>query len=139
VVWTAKLEDIGDTVTLGVRGKAAEKLKVGAQFDWTKETSKYPMSLTNVGTTAFTYPAGTAPVPDIHTRITRVSLFGQYAMRKNADLRVDYVYERLTTDDWTWMMSSATGQNFTYGDGTQVINNPKQTNHYIGVRYVYKF
>lgn len=137
----AHLEDVGNTFGFGLRGNAMARLKVGADLLWARNNSKYPetLTLTGVGTTVF--PAGfVGPLPDIKNRLTRLSLFAQYAIQKNADLRLDLVHERWRTDDWTWMF--ANGTPFTYGattDGTTVTANPKQVSNFVGVRYVYRF
>lgn len=79
-------------------------------------------------------------VPDVTSTATRFKLFGEYALNKSADLRIDLIHERWKSDDWTWFFSS--GNNFQYGtttDGTTVIVDPKQNANFVGVRYIYKF
>lgn len=79
-------------------------------------------------------------VPDITSTATRIKLFAQYALQKNAELHVDLIHERWKSDDWTWIYSS--GAPFQYGtatDGTAVIVDPKQSATLVGVRYIYKF
>lgn len=141
--WEANLRDIGDAVGLGLRGRVNPKLKIGADLQWTRTHSQYPQTFTNTGATVgtTTYLAGTSgPLPDIHNYMTTLRLFAEYALQKNADLRVDLVHERWRTDDWTWLM--ANGTTWAYGsttDGTTVIADPKQSATFLGVRYIYKF
>jgi predicted porin len=140
----AHLEDIGDTFGAGVRGSLGTKLKAGLDFLFSKNVNKYPESLTLSGAGTL-YPASGAvsavgPLPNITNKMTRVNLHAVYALQKNADLRLDYIYEQWRTDDWSWMF--ANGTPFTYGattDGTQVVQAPKQTSNFIGARYIYRF
>ena len=71
--------------------------------------------------------------------MARLALFAQYAVKKNADIRVDFVHERWDTDDWSWQFANGTA--FTYGgaDGTTVIAHDKQVSNFVGLRYNYRF
>jgi predicted porin len=72
--------------------------------------------------------------------VTRLKLFTEYALQKNADLRVDVIFENWESDDWQWVYSS--GLAWQYGtatDGTTVITDPKQNAIFLGARYTYKF
>jgi MtrB/PioB family decaheme-associated outer membrane protein len=136
----ANLEDIGDTIGAGMRGVLTPRLRVGGDVLYSKNVNKYPetITLTGAGTV---FPTGaTGPLPEITNKLTRFKLYAVYALRKSAEVRVDYIHERWKTDDWSWMF--ADGSAFTYGattDGTQVIQAPKQTVDFIGVRYIYRF
>jgi len=113
---------------------------LGADLQWTRNTSKYPETLTLLQAGP-TLPAGVAtPLADIHNKLTRLKLFATYAIRKNAEVRLDLIHERWETDDWSWLFANGTA--FTYGtttDGTTVTSNPKQTSNFVGIRYVYRF
>ena len=136
----ANLEDIGDTFGLGLRGMLMPKLKTGVDLLYSKNVNKYPesLSLSGAGTA---YPTGAVgPLPNITNKLMRLNLHAIYALQKSAELRVDYIYERWQTDDWSWMF--ADGTPFTYGtttDGTQVVQAPKQSSNFIGARYIYRF
>jgi hypothetical protein len=85
------------------------------------------------------------PLPDITNKLARLKLFGVYELQKSSELRLDLIYERWETDDWTWTF--ADGSPFIYGadvpapavDGTTVITKPKQVSTFIGGRYIYRF
>jgi predicted porin len=140
----AHLEDIGDTFGAGVRGVLMPKLKAGVDLLYSKNVNKYPESITLLGAgTVFPSSGGVnavGPLPNITNKLTRVNLHAIYALRKNSDLRFDYIYEQWKTDDWSWMFAG--GAPFTYGattDGTQVVQAPKQSSNFIGARYIYRF
>ena len=146
----AHLRDRGESIGLGARGKVGTKFTLGADLQWTRNHSSYSedVALTGIfnASTGFgtRYPisAGVTavPLPDIENKLSRLKLFGVYALQKNADLRVDLIHERWKTDDWSWMF--ANGTPFTYGtttDGTTVTANQKQISNFVSVRYIYKF
>lgn len=68
-----------------------------------KKESRYPgtITFTGAGTVAFPSYSGhtvNGPLPDIHNQLLRLKLFGSYAIRKNADMGVDFIHERWHTD-----------------------------------------
>jgi MtrB/PioB family decaheme-associated outer membrane protein len=140
---TSHLQDIGNSFGLGVTGQVSPKFKVGGNLQWMRSRATYLDVITTDPTNPGAdpaYPAGMSPLPEIKNTITRINLYGQYAIKKNADLRVDLIHERWSTDDWTWQFS--TGSDFVYGspnDGTTVITDPKQNATLLGVRYIHKF
>lgn len=129
--WDANINNKGDSFGLGLRGQATAKLVVGTNLDWVRSVSKYEQT----GGT----PAGTnVKLPDITNRITRLHLYGKYAVQKNATIQVDLIRESWRTDDWTWAFSN--GSPFNYAtEGTRVINSLDQAATFAGVRYTYKF
>lgn len=123
------LKDTGRSVGLGIDGRATDKLKVGADFEWTRVEAEYNDD-----------PASDLPLPDIESTATKVGLFAEYAVQKNADVRLDVLYQRWKTDDWSWQF--ADGSPFIYGttsDGTRVTQDPKQSATFVGVSYRYRF
>lgn len=154
----AHLKDKGDSIGLGLKGAINNKLKVGANLQWTRITSSIqqaftvlpsnPSAVTGSTTTGTSvYASGTVAeqLPDIESTMTKLNLYAEYALRKNADLRFDVVHTRWKSDDWTWMMGS-TLDPWVYGagtgtttDGTTVITDPKQSATFVGIRYNYKF
>jgi len=140
----AKLEDNGTSFGAAVRGTLVPKLKVGAEFLYSKNVNRYPETLTLTGA-GTAYPSAppvfaVGPLKDITNTLTRLKLNATYALRKNADVRVDYMHERWQTDDWSWLF--ADGTPFTYGattDGTQLVQPSSQSADFIGVRFIYKF
>ena len=126
--------DTGTSFGLGMTGRPHDKVSIGADLQWTRNKSKYPETVTTLAAGPV-YPANvTGPLPDIENKLTRLKFHGTYALSKNSDLRLDYVYERWQTDDWSWLFSD--GSAFTYGtttDGTRVLTTPKQTSNFVGL------
>lgn len=132
----ADQKDTGNAVGGGLTGKINAKTKLGVDLSWAKDES----SITQRRWNTVGVPVAVTQVPDITSTATRIKLFGEYALRKNADLRIDLIHERWKSDDWTWTYSNGTA--FQYGtttDGTAVTVDPKQDATFVGVRYTHKF
>lgn len=130
------LTDTGDSVGLGVKGLVNPKLKIGADAQWTRTLSEYDQRLVPSGA-GLLYEAGMVPLKDIKNTLTKLSLFAEYSLKKNAELRFDLIHERWKTDDWSWQF--ANGSPFVFNDGTMVLTHPEQNTTFVGARYIYKF
>ena len=126
LVWAAALKNTGDSLGLGLRGKPFQWLEVGGDLSYSDLKDEYGQQ--RIGGAA----GAVEPLPDINTRLTRLQVFGKYALRKNAEVRLDYIYDRFKTDDWTWT-------SFTFLDGTTLTQEPLQKVNFIGVSYYYRF
>ena len=145
----ARLEDTGDSFGIGTQGRVGGKTRIGADFQWIRNTNRYPESLTLAGAgSTFPVSAGQTvigPLPDIENKLTRLKFFATYAAQKNAELRFDFIHERWTTNDWSWLFADGTPYTYTGGtapnffDGTTVTQSPKQTSNFLGIRYIYRF
>ncbi len=142
------LIETGDSLGFGVRGKVSGRLKVGGDVESFRSVNEYKQSLTLLdGRPRYqsTIAAGTTivPTPDITNTLLRFKLYAQYAVQKNADVRVNVIHEKWSTDDWSWMMFPASGATpFAFGtttDGTTVTAAPKQNSTFVGIRYLYRF
>jgi len=134
------LQDIGNSFGLGLEGTVNPKLQIGADLEWTRTRSEYEQSLVTSGAGTLFYANTIGPLPDIRSTASKLNLFAEYAVSGNADLRLDFVYERWRTNDWTWEFSDGTP--FIYGttqDGTVVIADDRQSSTFVGLRYKYNF
>lgn len=123
--WDASLREVGDAIGAGLRGKPYAWLDVGADVLYSRDKSEFRLSTTTAGAVA-------SSLPDAHYNVTRLSLFAKYALQKNTGVRLSYIYERWSTDDWTWTT-------WTYTDGTRVLQEPTQKVHFIGVSLYYRW
>jgi MtrB/PioB family decaheme-associated outer membrane protein len=120
--WQARLRTRGEAYGLGVRGKVTRAIEIGADVQYGADTNTYNLN-------AVLPPA--ALLPNIDTRRTTVRMFGQYAVQKNMSVRLDLIYDRFHTTDWTYT-------NFVYADGTTGANlNASST--FLGLSLVYRF
>ena len=126
-VFNAALRNVSHSVGAGLRGKPMAKLDIGGDFSHTDIKDAYFQQPLTAGNTS------ASPLPDISTRLTRFNLFAKYALeKKNSGVRLDYIYDRFSTNDYTWTT-------FTYVDGTTVNRDPNQSVHFIGVSYYYRW
>ena len=101
-----------------MRGKPYSWLETGADFSYSHISDENRQQAI-VG-------AATSVIPDFATKLTKLNLFAKYAMKKDTALRLNYIFDRFETNDWTW-------SNWTYSDGTRVLQSPIQKVHFIGV------
>lgn len=145
----ADLSDNGDTLGLSLRGAATPKLKFGADFQLAFNRSKYKETLARTAPDPVPATGPVSPLPDINNRLTTFKLFAEYALRKNAELRFDFIHERWKTDDWAWEFANGSQFQYTgaisganpalFTDGTSVVANSRQTSNFFGARYIIKF
>ncbi len=136
--YRAELKDNNTALGVGITGKLSGRLEVGGKLSYVNDVNKYAFSLyplnTNAGAIAQVNTYG--GLPDVTYRETKLSLYGKYALQKNADVRVDLIRYQAKLDEWTWGYN---GVPFTYQDNTTVSLNPNQSVTIIGATYIYKF
>lgn len=123
LIWQAQLGATGNALGFGVRGKPNFKWQVGADLQFVDDTNEYDLTKLS---------AATGSLPVINNKTASLKLYGVYALAKNTSLRLDYVYDRRTTNDWTWT-------NWVYADGTTLRQDPNQNVQFIAVSYNRKF
>jgi MtrB/PioB family decaheme-associated outer membrane protein len=123
-IWSATLKNLSDNVGLGLRGKPAEKVQLGADLSYSTIRDQFQQNAV----------AGNpiSSLPDVTTKLTRLNLYGKYSLKKNSGVRVDYVYDRYQTDDWQW-------STWMYADGTTLTQNPNQRVNFFAATYYFKF
>jgi len=117
-----ELTDINTSAVFGVTGKVSAKLDLGGNLSYLNDSNRYSL--------------GYADLPNATYRVTSLKLFGKYAVKKDADVRVDLVHQNAKLDEWTW---GSNGTPFTYSDNTTVTVQPNQSLTFFGASYVYKF
>ncbi|MBM3359695.1 MAG: MtrB/PioB family decaheme-associated outer membrane protein [Betaproteobacteria bacterium] len=122
--WQASLRNVGDSFGLGLRGKPYSWLEAGGDLSYS--------NITDENRQQALAGAATSVIPDFTTKLTKLNLFAKYAVEKNTSIRVNYVYDRFDTNDWTWTT-------WTYTDGTRVLQNPVQKVHFIGISVYHRW
>jgi hypothetical protein len=114
--WSAKLENVDNTVGLGMRYTFPDrKYDVGAQYLYNDGVSKTSVSGPVV-------PATAAGVPNAGSTLNSFQLFGTWRYSKNVAIRANYWYQRLKTDDWAYDNSAAWSSNNVLLTGQQAPN-----------------
>lgn len=139
--YKADLESRSDGVGFGVVGEISPKLEVGAQVTYLNDTTKYglgvmPSVLGVVPTTGTNVLQAAIGLPDVSYKSTTLNLYGKYALRKNADIRVSLIHQRAELKEWSWVNN---GTSFAFQDNTTVGMTPDQSVTFLGVSYIYKF
>jgi MtrB/PioB family decaheme-associated outer membrane protein len=116
--YQAELVDSNTSVGLGVIGKPTSRVDVGGNVSYMNDKNSYKQTGTGL--------------PDAIYHATNLKLYSKYSLQKNADVRLDLVYQNATLDEWTW------GSNFAYSDKTTVTVQPHQCVTFIGASYIYK-
>jgi MtrB/PioB family decaheme-associated outer membrane protein len=128
--YLAELEDVNTAIGLGVVGKPSSHLELGGDLSYMKDTNRYQQSMAS----------GAAIVggglPDVTYSVTSLKVYGKYALKNNADIRVDLMHQSVQFDEWTW---GNNGTPFAYSDNTTVTMQPNQRVTFLGASYVYKF
>lgn len=123
--WAAGLMTRGDSYGVGLQAKPMARLQLGADVVRSYDRDKFDMSRVGAGTAV-------TSLPNLYYKLTSLKLFAKYAVQRNSGVQLDFIHDRRSTDDWTW-------NNWTYPDGTRVIQNPREKVNFIGVRYYYRF
>jgi MtrB/PioB family decaheme-associated outer membrane protein len=125
--YDAEVRNVSDSIGIGFRGKPMAKIELGADLSFSDIKDSYFQ--------AATAPAGNAvptSQPDITTRLTRLNFFTKYVIDKRSGLRFDYIFDRFSTNDWTW-------PTWVFIDGTRLTQDQNQKIHFFGLSYFYRF
>jgi hypothetical protein len=75
-------------------------------------------------------------LPDVTYRLLRLKLFGEYAIQKNAYVRLDFIHQRTYFNEWTYGYN---GVPFAYSDNTTLSANQHQNVTFIGASYILRW
>ena len=123
-IWSANMRNVGTAFGLGVKGKATAQLEVGAELQFSNDRAEFRNSPTP------SRRRHAAARRELRPPVAKVT--AKYAMQKNIGVRLQYIHDRFSTNDWTW-------DQWTYSDGTRVLANSQQAVNFLGVSYYYKF
>lgn len=124
-LWAEQSRNLGESFGIGVHGKPMARLQLGADLTLSDITDEFRQRAITAGATVNS-------LPDIKTRNTTLKLFADYALQKNAGIRLNYTYDRWSSNDWTWTTWS-------YSDGTRLSQNSSQKIHFIGISGYYRW
>jgi MtrB/PioB family decaheme-associated outer membrane protein len=129
-------EDTTDSLGFGIAGKVSSRLQLGGDFTYINERNKYNQTLDPLGSATNAAFLAANGLPDVTYRLLQLKLYGEYAVQKNAYVRVNLIHYRSKLNEWTWGYN---GVPFAYSDNTTVTAQPNQNVSFIGVSYVYRF
>jgi hypothetical protein len=137
--WQADVDDTMDT--FGIGGKYAGLGKWDLGMDFTYNTSKGKIDITNLSTST------SSPYPDLKTELASVQLWAEYHQGKNLVYRLSYWYEDYDADNWALDgLQPASLINLPSSSGTGTTNylltgedTLDYAAHVVGVSLVYQF
>lgn len=125
-IWEARLRTLGNAFGLGLRAKPTGVIELGADVVHTRDRNEFrqePLPVPN--------PVGT-PLADVRYKRTILGLSGRYALDKSSGVRLQYIYDQFSTDDYNWSA-------WVYTDGTRLRQDETQQVHFVGLAYYYQF
>lgn len=132
--YQATSENKGDAFGVGVRGKLDSRAEIGADYSYNDIEDTW----TQIPREGLPVPPLAEQLPVATTRLTRLKVFGKYKLDKNSGVRLDYIYDRFSSNDPTWAGWVGPTGGF-YSDGTVVSQPSPQKVNFVGVRYFYNF
>jgi hypothetical protein len=135
--YDATLRDTADSLGLGVRGKATERLRVAADLTYLNDKLDYLQETDpSASATNIAFLASAGGLPDVQYKLLRLKLSGEYAIDKKSSLRVALVHERSKFNEWTWQWN---GNLFYYSDNTTISAKESQSVTFAGLTYTYRW
>ena len=135
--YDAIITDTATSFGAGIAGKPTERLRLGADLVWVHDKLAYSQTAddsSSPGNQALL--ASTGGLPNVTYNLLRLKFYGEYAVQKNAYIRLDYIYNRSFFNEWTYNFN---GTPFLYSDNTTLSSQEKQSVTFLGASYVYKF
>ncbi len=127
--WVGTSKDKGYALGLGIKGQPTDEIKLGAKLQYSNDRNRFDMSALSAPIDPLF--AANGSLPSIEYRLSQLILFGEYAIDAQQEVRVDYRYERISNNDWSW-------NNHTDYAATTVTQLAKDDHHFIGIAYVYR-
>jgi MtrB/PioB family decaheme-associated outer membrane protein len=138
--YIANIKSTSDAVSLGVIGRISDRIQVGGNVAYYNDVNDYNItaapSATGAPASATNIAQAAIGLPDITLRKTAVSLFANYGLNRNSDIRVDVIHQRAEFREWVW---GNNGVPFTFADNTTVSQQPNQNVTFFAAKYIYKF
>ena len=134
--YDAILQDTATSLGIGVRGTPTARLRGGGDLPWIHDRLRYQQAADIANPGAAAQLALSGGLPDVIYRLTRLNLYGEYTLQKNAYVRVDFIHHRTFFNEWTYRLN---GLPFLYSDNTTINAQEKQSASFVGASYIYKF
>jgi MtrB/PioB family decaheme-associated outer membrane protein len=134
--YVAALENVSTAYSLGLAGKASSKLEVGGSLNYLNDNNHYGIDAADNANANNLAQVAAYDLPDVTFYQVSLTLFGKYAVQKNADIRLNYIRQLTRFEEWTWGYN---GTPFAYSDNSTVSLQQQQNVSFLGISYLYKF
>ena len=121
----------------GITGKATGRLQVGADLMWIEDKLIYFQTADALASAANDLLLrNTGGLPDVTYKLLQLKMYGEYALQKNAYLRLDLIHYRSFFNEWTYNFN---GIPYLYSDNTTLGAQERQIVTFVGASYIFKF
>ena len=135
--YDAIVKDTATSFGVGFSGTPTSRLRIGGDLTWLNDKLAYQQTLDPFGTSAANAAIIAAGgLPDVTYRLTRLNVFGEYALQKSAHVRLDFIHVRTLFNEWTYNFN---GVPYLYSDNTTLNAKQNQSVSFLGASYVYRF
>jgi MtrB/PioB family decaheme-associated outer membrane protein len=135
--YDALVTDRAISLGAGIAGKATGRLQVGADLLWIQDKLLYSQTADAAASpTNVALLANTGGLPDVTYKLLQLKLYGEYALQKNAYLRLDMIHYRSFFNEWTYNFN---GTPYLYSDNTTLGAKERQIVTFVGASYIFKF
>lgn len=135
--YDAVVTDRAVSVGAGIAGKATGRLQIGADLMWIEDKLIYFQTADALASAANnTLLNTTGGLPDVTYKLLQLKMYGEYALRKNAYVRLDLIHYRSFFNEWTYNFN---GTPYLYSDNTTLGAQERQIVTFVGASYIFKF
>jgi len=135
--YDTQLKNVTGAAGIRLIGKPSQRWQLVSDLSWTRDMNQYNTALDpGVSANNANLANGGAFLPPVHYDFLQLKLTADYAIQKNAYLRMTAIHYRTYLDEWTWGYN---GVPFTYNDNTTITSQQQQNVTFVGVSYVFKF
>ncbi len=135
--YDAALRDTTDAFGFTATGRLSERMQLGADLTYSYDKLIYQQDLDpSASTTNIAFLAASGGLPDVTYRLMRLRLFSDYAIDARSSVRLDFIHERSSFNEWTWRNNDVA---FFYSDNTTVYTQEHQAVSFLGVSYRYRW
>ncbi len=135
--YDATLKDTADSFGVGLSGKVSARFRLGADLTYLNDVLQYKQVADPSATVNnVVYLNTVGGLPDVTYRLSRLKLFGEYALDRRSYLRIDLVHQNTKFNEWTYNYN---GTPFFYTDNTTLNAKQDQSVTFVGASYIYRF
>jgi MtrB/PioB family decaheme-associated outer membrane protein len=119
IPWSSKTTANVHTVGASADWRLAEKLKVGALYNFSYGATQYQTFDGYMGIPFSNNPsninfANLAPLPDSKNTLSTVQVHGEYAFTPSMSLWAGYTFQKLDSNDWTYGQAAVSPQYYNF-------------------------
>ncbi|MFV8819616.1 MtrB/PioB family decaheme-associated outer membrane protein [Haliea sp. E17] len=128
--WTLAAEDESFNLGASLHWQPVERIELEVAYSYLDSNAAQAMAGKGAS------DLSVADLPDIETRLHQLTIGGQWHLRDDLSLALDYQYYRYQSDDWAWQGVAPNTLDKVLGFGER---NPNEAVNYIGASVIYRW